>query len=183
MNYRLAPEYLFPAGAEDVAAVIDWLGDNIETYAGDPKRIYVVAQSAGAIHSASAIFDRRFSARHLSAIRAAILMSGVYEITPDHEEGNINLYFGNDPAELEDRSPANHVRESDVPVILTVAEIEPAFFGRSAAALMHALTIRDRRPGQIVWLKGHNHLSAVLNLGGAGDELGPAMVAALRAYP
>ncbi|HKY83090.1 MAG TPA: hypothetical protein VJM09_16665, partial [Sphingobium sp.] len=116
------------------------------------------------------------------SIRAAVLMSGVYEITPDHEGGNINLYFGNDAQELEDRSSVNHVHESSVPVILTVAELEPAFFGLSAAALMKALTQRDKHAPQLVWLKGHNHLSPVLNLGNPGDELGDAIEEALRAY-
>lgn len=181
-NYRLAPEGLFPAGAEDVAAAVDWLVGNVARYGGDPARIVIVAQSAGAIHAASAIFDRRARARHHRAIRAAVLMSGVYEITADHESGNLNVYFGNDPVELRTRSPLAHVADSDVPVIVTVAELEPAFFGLSAAALMHALTRRDGHPAQLVWLQGHNHLSPVLNMGSTGDELGPAIAAALRGY-
>lgn len=180
VNYRLAPEFLYPAGAEDVAAVVDWLAGNAARYGGDPARIVIVAQSAGAIHAATALFDRRVRAHHHGAIRAAVLMSGVYEITPDHENGNINLYFGNDPVEVRARSPVAHVADGDVPVIVTVAELEPAFFGRSAAALTYALSQRDGRPAQMIWLKGHNHLSPVLNMGGPGDELGPAIAAALR---
>jgi acetyl esterase/lipase len=181
-NYRLAPEFLFPCGAQDVAGAIDWLAENADVHGGDPRRILIVAQSAGAVHAASTLFDRRVHPRHYDSIRAAVLMSGVYKIAPDHEGGNINLYFGNDPLELEDRSPANHVVEGSVPVILTIAELEPAFFGLSAAALMEALTRRDRRPPQIVWLKGHNHLSPVLNFGNAGDRLGDAIEEALRAH-
>jgi acetyl esterase/lipase len=181
-NYRLAPEFLFPCGAQDIAGAIDWLAENPHVHGGDPRRILLVAQSAGAVHAASAIFDRRFHPGHYDSIRAAVLMSGVYEVAPDHEGGNINLYFGNDPVELEDRSPINHVHEGSVPVILTVAELEPAFFGVSAAALLKALTRRDKRPSQIVWLKGHNHLSPVLNFGSISDRLGDAIEETLRAY-
>ena len=181
-NYRLAPEFLFPAGAQDVADAIDWLAANADVHGGDPNRMFIVAQSAGAVHSASTIFDKRFHPKHCRNIKAAILMSGVYEVTPGHEGGNINLYFGSDPAELQDRAPANHVDEGSVPVILTVAELEPGFFGRSAAVLMEGLTRRDKRVPQVVWLKGHNHLSPVLNLGSAADELGDAIEEALRAY-
>ena len=182
INYRLAPEFLFPSGAQDVAQAVDWLVENADVHGGNVEKIFIVGQSAGAVHSASTIFDRRFRAKHHDSIRAAVLMSGVYEITPDHEGGNINLYFGNDAAELADRSSVNHVHESSVPVILTVAELEPTFFGLSAAALMKVLTQRDKHAPQLVWLKGHNHLSPVLNLGGPGDALGNAIEEALRAY-
>jgi triacylglycerol lipase len=182
VNYRLAPEFLFPAGAEDVASVVDWLVENVAQYGGDPTRIFIVGQSAGAVHAASTLFDKRCRAKHRDAIRAAVLMSGVYEITPDHEGGNINLYFGNDADELKDRSSVNHVAGSDVPVIITVAEMEPTFFGLSAAALMYALTQRDKHAPQLLWLKGHNHLSPVLNMGSAKDELGPGIAQAFRAY-
>ena len=181
-NYRLAPEFLFPAGAEDVASAIDWLVANADVHQGDVKSIFVIGQSAGAVHSASTVFDKRFHPKNLGSVKAAVLMSGVYHITPDHEGGNINLYFGNDAAELKDRSSVHHVHESSVPAIITVAELEPTFFGLSAAALMHALTQRDKHAPQIVWLKGHNHLSPVLNMGNSGDELGDAIEEALRAY-
>jgi triacylglycerol lipase len=183
INYRLAPEFQFPSGAQDVAAAVDWLVDNVARFGGDPTRIFIVGQSAGAVHAATTVFDKRARAKHHDAIRAAVLMSGVYEITPNHEGGNINLYFGNDAEELKDRSSCNHAQDSDVPVILTVAEMEPTFFGLSVAAMMHAVTRRDRHAPQLVWLKGHNHLSPVLNMGNAGDELGPAIAEALRAYP
>jgi acetyl esterase/lipase len=182
MNYRLAPEFLFPSGAQDVAAVVDWLADNASSYGADASRIFIVAQSAGAVHAASTLFDKRTRPRHYANIRAAVLMSGVYEITPDHEGGNINLYFGNEAAELKDRSSSNHVQDSSVPVILTVAELEPAFFGLSTAALIDALTRRDKRAPEVAWLKGHNHLSAVLGFGGPGDQLGMAIVDVLKRY-
>ena len=180
-NYRLAPDFLFPAGAEDVAAVVDWLAEHAADYGGDPTRILIVGQSAGAVHSATTLFDDRARARHHDAIRGAVLISGVYEITPDHEGGNINLYFGNDPEELVDRSSSNHVANSEIPVIIAIAELEPAFFGLSAAALMYALTRRDGHAPEFVRLKGHNHLSPVLNFGGPGDTFGPAIAEALRA--
>ena len=182
INYRLAPEFLFPSGAQDVASAIDWLVANADVHGGDTSRMFIVAQSAGAVHAASTIFDKRFHPKHCRNIKAAVLMSGVYEVIPNHDGGNINLYFGSDPAELKDRAPVHHVNEGFVPVILTVAELEPGFFGVSAAVVMEALTRRDKRVPQVVWLKGHNHLSPVLNLGNDGDQLGDAIVEALQAH-
>jgi triacylglycerol lipase len=182
MNYRLAPEFLFPCGAQDVSAAIDWIHQNIAEYGGDPSKIFIMGQSAGAVHAASSIFDARVHPKALSSVRGAMLMSGVYEITPDHEGGNINLYFGNDAEELKDRSSVNHVAGSTVPVIISFTELEPTFFGLSAAALLKELTRRDRRPPETVWLRGHNHLSPVLNLGGPGDQLGEAIANAFRRF-
>lgn len=181
-NYRLAPEFLFPAGALDVAQAVDWLTENAEFHGGDVNNIFLIGQSAGAVHVASTIFDPRARARSHDKIKAAVLMSGVYKITPGHEGGNINLYFGDDPVELEDRSSCNHVHASTTPVILTVSELEPAFFGLSIAAMIDALTRRDGHAPEVVWLRGHNHLSPVLNMGNRGDELGDAIIEALRAY-
>ena len=48
--------------------------------------------------------------------------------------------------------------------------------------MMDALTRRDRRAPECVWLRGHNHLSPVLNMGGPGDTLGDAIDEAFRAF-
>ena len=52
MNYRLAPEHRFPAGAEDVAAAVAWLRANVGEHGGDPDRIVLAGSSAGATHIA-----------------------------------------------------------------------------------------------------------------------------------
>ena len=48
INYRLAPEHPYPAAIEDTCAAWRWLLDNISTYGGDPNRIAVAGESAGA---------------------------------------------------------------------------------------------------------------------------------------
>ena len=53
MNYRLAPEHRWPAGAQDVASAVAWLRANVAEHGGDPERIVLVGSSAGATHIAS----------------------------------------------------------------------------------------------------------------------------------
>jgi acetyl esterase len=48
INYRLAPEHRFPAAVEDVCAAWTWLLQNVERLGGDPSRIFLAGESAGA---------------------------------------------------------------------------------------------------------------------------------------
>jgi acetyl esterase/lipase len=52
LTYRYAPEATWPAGAQDVAAVVGWVREHIAGYGGDPDRIVVAGSSAGAAPAA-----------------------------------------------------------------------------------------------------------------------------------
>ena len=47
-SYRLAPEWKFPTPLEDTNAVMEWVCRNAATYHLDPKRMFIVGDSAGA---------------------------------------------------------------------------------------------------------------------------------------
>jgi acetyl esterase/lipase len=176
-NYRLAPEFMWPCGARDVAAAIDWIARNIAGYGGDPTRIFVVAQSAGAVHAASALFDAKLRPASYESVRAAALMSGLYKIHEGMTAPNFTVYFGDDVASYAERSSVNFVGTSKLPVLVTLAELDSDFFTPQATALMEALNQRDGHSPQFAWLRGHNHLSPVLGMGSQGDLLGKAILA------
>ena len=48
VSYRLAPEHPFPAAVEDVAEAYAWIVKNAHRYGGDPSRLILAGESAGA---------------------------------------------------------------------------------------------------------------------------------------
>ncbi len=55
VNYRLAPEHTYPAANHDALAAWYWVRDNIADYGGDPERIAVGGDSAGAYLSVATV--------------------------------------------------------------------------------------------------------------------------------
>lgn len=48
IDYRLAPRHPFPAAIEDAAAAYAWVAANAARYGGDPQRLVLAGESAGA---------------------------------------------------------------------------------------------------------------------------------------
>src|SRR5690606_5988723 len=48
IGYRLAPKHPFPAALEDSADALGWVVQNAHRYGGDPTRLVLAGESAGA---------------------------------------------------------------------------------------------------------------------------------------
>ncbi len=167
-NYRLAPAGAWPAGAQDVAGAVTWAKANGAQYGGDPSRIIVYGQSAGSTHVASFLFDPQFKAE---GIAAGILMSGPYKFAGPLRP-NLVAYLGADESTYAARSPLTHVNSSRVPLMLSVAEFDPAILAEPTFELAAAVTRRDGKAPHVAFMAGHNHVSTVQSLGSGQDDVG-----------
>ena len=75
INYRLAPQFKFPADADDVESAIQFVKANAAKYKVDPKRIALIGESAGG-HLVSYVGARN---RPDSRVAAVVSMYGVHD--------------------------------------------------------------------------------------------------------
>lgn len=168
MNYRLAPEVTFPAGADDLSRVLSWIQAHIGDHGGDPTRVVVFGHSAGASHVATLIASGRWPSA--AAPRGAILSSGAYE--PALSGGRYADYFGDDPAAFAAQSSIPGLVRTAVPILLSIAELDPPAIQRQTIALVDACVRESGVLPPLVQAEGHNHLSVVMHLGGRDTWLG-----------
>ena len=75
INYRLAPNYTFPADAEDVEEAIRWVKANAAKYHVDSGRIVLIGESAGG-HLVSFVGARQAPGTRVAAV---VSMYGIHD--------------------------------------------------------------------------------------------------------
>ena len=164
ITYRLAPEFTWPSGAQDVAAAVQWVRGNIASYGGDPSRIVVAGHSAGCVHVASYLAGQAGGSGTLDGIRGGALLSGFYQIPATDVRGEPETsYFGRWPSAEVDTLPA--LLETEVPLIFAIAERDPKFSQSQIAALTAAWFARKGTVPPVIWSEGHNHISQIASIG------------------
>lgn len=175
-TYRLAPAAQWPAGAEDVRALVHWLRENRAIHGGDPARIFLVGHSAGATHVATYAFLRTLQPPEGPQIAGIVLLSGRYRIEarPDDPRArNVQAYFGTDTTQYPARSPLNYVAQAPpIPVFIVIAEYDNPGLDTQGALLLAALCQRDGRCPRFTRLPLHNHISMVGHFNTGDDALG-----------
>jgi acetyl esterase/lipase len=165
INYRLAPDHIWPSGGEDVGLAADWLKVHIAGYGGDPDKIFLIGTSAGAVHISTFLQMRNDSG---ALIKGAILLSGLYGYTPLDERDT--LYYG-DAALYRDRMPLEAVASTTLPLLVACGQYDPPRFQEEFLGLLQDRLARHGAMLRSYIASGHNHYSMAMHLGTSDQRL------------
>jgi triacylglycerol lipase len=171
VEYRLAPQFAWPAGNEDLAAAVRLVAGKAADLGVDPNRIFLMGHSAGATHVASYVSHPEFHGPKGSGLAGAILSSGGYDFTKgDQSEGRI-AYFGSDPALLAQRSAVAGLIKTKIPFTMSAAELDPPPIAAQSAMLKEALCKSEHGCARSIVLPKHSHMSESYSINTADTQL------------
>ena len=98
MTYRLAPDFQWPSGIEDIRAAIELIKHKGYEFGIGASKLFLMGQSAGAVHAASYVAHPEFYSPHPHELKGLILLSGLYNFANTKATSLERAYFGDDPA-------------------------------------------------------------------------------------
>ena len=122
INYRKAPEHVYPDYVQDAAQAIAWSYNNAKSLHADPKRLAVIGHSAGAFNAVAAVANEDFLAPYRvkpKDIAAVIGIAGPYSY--DFRKFSSRTAFGSD-ATPETVMPDRQIKGEQPPYLLLTAE-------------------------------------------------------------
>jgi triacylglycerol lipase len=136
----------------------------------DPNRIFLMGESAGAAHVASAVAMPQFRPTHGLGVAGVVLLSGVYDAdlefrakrqfglsTPDPRN---DAYFGTAPERFGAMSVAMNLKAPLPPILVAYAELDPPQMQIQAGELFAGLCRVQNTCPDLLWMKALNHGSA-----------------------
>lgn len=170
IDYRLAPKNHWPDAQQDLGSVIRWVKANIAQYGGDPNRIVLWGQSAGAGLVATYLSHPEFFGPGGPGVKGAIMHSGHYDQGAQGSE-----YFGHDPKQLQERSAVQGMKKMNIPMLVSYTEMDIPGAKEEAEKLKTALCDSGHCP-TFVYIKDHSHMSQVYSVGSPDTSVsGPVL--------
>lgn len=188
-NYRLAPDHRWPSGPEDVAAVWRFVREQAASWGGDPSKIVLVGESAGAAHVAAATLITRFQPDGWQ-IAGAALLSGPYNAGLEGQAAHAlgipspdvrnSAYFGEDRAAWAQASIVDQVDAAPVPLLMAAAERDLLQMKVQAGELFARLVRAHGFMPELHWWAGHDHFTPGASLGSSDTTVSAPLAAFLR---
>jgi len=164
INYRMAPDNLFPAMIQDVKCAIRYLKAHAKTYNLDPQRIALIGHSAGAhLVALAGLADERAGwdvgpyLEQSSRVRAVIPISGPYDLdamfSPDVEMLIQNAF---EPDQRSIASPVKYADPDDPPFFIIHGD-EDSIVPVEQATLLTEVLHSEGVPVELVVVKNAGH--------------------------
>ncbi len=174
LNYRLAPQFIFPAHIEDVKCAIRFLRANAARYGIAPDRIAILGNCAGG-HLASlaglagpaAGFETGEYDQFSSSLQAVVDLYGPADLEPisanSEFQRRLRTVFGRDPDALRRASPMTYVAPGAPPFLIVHGERDRTVPFAMSVALQGALQAVG---AQVTLLPVRNAGHALVSVGG-----------------
>jgi acetyl esterase/lipase len=172
VEYRLAPDFPWPAGVADMGAAVGFVGDKIAGYGGDPNRVFLMGHSAGAGHVAAYVSHPEFFGPKGSGLAGAIFSSGPsYVINAQEPAGSTLAYFGADTSRYAERAALPGLLKTAIPFMMSGAELDPPAIAEQFVVLKDAMCKSERGCVRSVLLPKHSHMSESYAINTADTQL------------
>jgi triacylglycerol lipase len=171
MTYRLAPQAVWPSGAEDIASAVQWIANKIGERGGDPAHVYLMGHSAGAVHVATYVSHPEFQKIKGGGLAGAIMVSGLYDLTAAPLGDPERAYFGADSSRYAEQSSLQGFQTTKIPLMIVAAEMDPPLFLRQFDLLKEATCKGANRCARALILPQHSHMSEVYSINTADTRL------------
>jgi acetyl esterase/lipase len=176
ITYRLAPQFAWPAGAEDVAAAVQWVSKEIGERGGDPSRIYLMGHSAGAMHVAGYVSHPEFYKVKNGGVRGAIMVSAIYDLTAAPLGEPERVYYGDDASRYAAQSALPGLLKTNIPLMAVSSELDLPVFVKQLDLFKEAACKRGSGCARTLMLPQHSHMSEVYSINTTDTRLTDAIV-------
>lgn len=146
-DYRKYPDVRFPAFAQDAAAAVSWVSDNISAYGGNNGQIFVAGHSSGAHIGALIAADPEYLAAYgktRNTIKGFAGLAGPYAFTP--EEADLKDMFG-PPEDYPHMQVPTFIDGKEAPMLLLWGEDDTAVGRFNLEKLQAAI---EKKNGRVV---------------------------------
>lgn len=167
-GYDLCPAISLTAMVEQIAEALTWCHQHAAAFNGDPGSLHIAGHSAGA-HLAAMMLSRDWGAGPGPEIRTAMLISGLYDLTPIPRlpvQADIRL----PAAAIRDLSPLFLPLRSDARCVIAVGGDEPPLWVAQSKAYYDKLRLAGRTADLMILPETH-HYSIIRNLAEADNTL------------
>ena len=182
VEYRLAPQFTWPSGGEDLGMAVRWAGDNAMAHGGDPNRVFLMGHSAGASHVAIYVSHPQFHGPNGSGLAGAMFSSGsAYDLTTAGESEGRAAYFGTDRSLYKDRSSLPGLLKTSIPFMANAAEFDPPAIAEQFHEFKAAMCESPHGCVRTLLQPRHNHMSQSYAINTADTMLSSQLLEFIRA--